>query len=379
VITRFDDFCIHQTPEPIAQPSSSDRNFYDRYWMNGFDTGAGFMFEMGLALYPNRRVMDAHFGILVDGVQHMFHGSRRAPRDRSELAVGPLRLEILQPLRSLRMRLEPNSTGIECDLVFTARTVPEEEPQSVLRDDGRLIMHTSRFTQLGCWQGYVTVHGRRIEVNRATTLGTRDKSWGIRPVGEPEGGAPPAQAREPRVYWVWSPLDFGDFCTQFNTFEDTDGTPTQLAACRMPAYDHPDQIPEDAAGEITPMTTSRHRIEWIPGTRQARSAELELADASGATLSIALAPLLTFYVSGVGYQHPEWGHGMWKGEEVIAAESWTVSELNPLDFRYVHVHQMVRATLRGSGGERVGYGTLETLSFGRHLPSGFKGFLDGAA
>lgn len=375
MITRFDDFCIHQTVEPICQPATSDRNFYDRYWMNGFDIGGHFMFEMGLALYPNRRVMDAHFGILVDGVQHLFHASRRAPRDRSELAVGPLRLEILQPLRTLRVTLAPNETGIECDLYFTARTVPEEEPQSVLHDDGRLIMHTSRFTQMGRWHGHVTVNGRRITVDGSSTLGARDKSWGIRPVGEPEGGAPPSQAREPRVYWVWSPLDFGDFCTQFNTFEDADGKPTQLAACRMPAYDDPDLIPEDGANAIRAMATAQHRIDWTPGTRRARRAELELVDVSGEILRIDLTPMLTFYVSGVGYQHPEWGHGMWKGEEVIAAESWRVDELNPLDFRHVHVHQLVRATM----GDRVGYGTLETLSFGRHAPSGFKSFLDGAA
>jgi hypothetical protein len=151
MITSFDDYCIHQTAEPVSQPASSDRNFYDCYWANGFDIDGRFMFEMALGLYPNRRVMDCHFGVLLDGVQHNFHGSRRAPQERSELAVGPLRLEILKPLRSFRLRLDPNETGISCDLVFSARTVAEEEPRSLLHDDGRLIMHTARFTQLGPW------------------------------------------------------------------------------------------------------------------------------------------------------------------------------------------------------------------------------------
>ena len=38
MITSMDDYLIHQTPEPIAQPEPTDRNFYDRYWMNGYDT-----------------------------------------------------------------------------------------------------------------------------------------------------------------------------------------------------------------------------------------------------------------------------------------------------------------------------------------------------
>lgn len=68
MITSFDDYCVHQTAESVAEPSQSDRNFYDRYWFNGFDRDGGFVFEAALGLYPNRRVMDAHmFGI---GYQH---------------------------------------------------------------------------------------------------------------------------------------------------------------------------------------------------------------------------------------------------------------------------------------------------------------------
>jgi hypothetical protein len=374
MITSFDDYCIHQTVEPVNQPATSDRNFYDRYWANGFDIDGGFMFEMALGLYPNRRVMDCHFGVLLDGVQHCFHGSRRAPQDRSGLAVGPLRLEILQPLRRFRLCLEPNETGISCDLVFSARSAAEEEPRSLLHDDGRLIMHTTRFTQLGRWQGHILIHGRRIDVDALRTRGARDKSWGIRPVGEPEGGAPSRGRREPRVYWVWAPLDFGDFGIQFNTFEEADGRATQLAACKLPACDDPALIPAGGEDSVQHMRTAHHRIHWAPGTRHARGAEIELIQTSGASLSISLTPLLTFHVAGIGYHHPEWGHGVWKGEEVIAAESWTVADLDPLAYQNIHVHQMVRATL----GDRVGYGTLETLCFGRHEPSGFRNFFDGS-
>ena len=34
MLSKFDDYPIHQTPEPIAIPSSSDRNVYDRYIPN---------------------------------------------------------------------------------------------------------------------------------------------------------------------------------------------------------------------------------------------------------------------------------------------------------------------------------------------------------
>jgi len=372
MITTFDDYCIHQSCEPVAQPSSSDRNFYDRYWANGFDTGGAFMFEMGLGLYPNRKVMDAHFALLVDGVQHCFHASRRAPQDRAETQVGPLQLDILQPLQSFRLRLAPNESGLSCDLVFHARTPAEEEPRSVLYDEQRLIMHTTRFTQLGSWSGHIELHGRRFDIHPGQTLGARDKSWGIRPVGEPEGGAPPRAQQVPRVYWVWAPLDFGDFATTFNTFENADGTASQLGATRLPASDTA-QGWQGHTAEALPG--ARHRITWQSGTRFAQHAELELVDAQGQALKIELEPLLRFHVVGIGYHHPQWGHGRWQGELVTAHETLVVDELPALDHRYVHVHQLVRAR----AGHHVGYGTLETLTFGPHAPSGFQAFLDGAA
>jgi hypothetical protein len=30
MLSRFDDYPIHQTPEPLALPASTDRNVYDR-------------------------------------------------------------------------------------------------------------------------------------------------------------------------------------------------------------------------------------------------------------------------------------------------------------------------------------------------------------
>ena len=35
MLTKADDFPIHQTPEPIAY-AGTDRNFYDRYFFNGY-------------------------------------------------------------------------------------------------------------------------------------------------------------------------------------------------------------------------------------------------------------------------------------------------------------------------------------------------------
>jgi hypothetical protein len=337
------------------------------------DTSGGFMFEAGFGLYPNRWVMDAHFSVCVDGVQHSFHGSRRAPKDRAETQVGPLRVEIIKPMRQVRVHLAPNETGIECDLVFTARTAPTEEPKNLMYDDGRVIMHNSRFTQMGCWAGYFKVAGVRCEVDPNTTRGARDKSWGVRPIGEGEAGAPSMLNGEPGVYWTWSPLDFGDVSTQFGTFEDHDGNATQVSGCLTPNYDNPDEIPDQESGHIE-MASASHSIQWESGTRRPKSAQQKLVEKNGVVHDIELTPVMCFFMLGIGYTHPEWGHAHWKGELAIGGETWKLDELDMLDYKNIHVHQAVKATM----GDREGIGTLETIVFGRHDPSGFKDILDGA-
>ena len=59
---------------------------------------------------------------------------------------------------------------------------------------------------------------------------------------------------------------------------------------------------------------------------------------------------------------------------MIGGESWKLDEIDLLDYKHIHNHQVCRAT----SGDRTGIATLETIVFGRHEPSGFQGMLDGA-
>jgi hypothetical protein len=316
--------------------------------------------------------MDAHFSVAMGEKQHAFHGSRRAPKDRKETVVGPLSVEIITPMRQLRVFLEANEHNIECDLVFTASSIPHHEPPNEMFDDGHLIMQNSRFTQLGFWEGFFSVDGVRTEVKRA--YGTRDKSWGVRPVGESQGGAPGLLNNDPGVYWVWNPINWGDFCTQMGTFEDRDGKPTQLSADRVPLFDSPDSIPASDEGVVT-MCNVEHELEWNKGTRLAGGGHFKMQDPDGTVFEYSVQPLQKFYMLGVGYNHFEWGHAFWKGELATGREDWDFADINPLDYQYLHTHQVVKAT---STCGKEGVGVLESIVIGRHDRSGFKELFDGA-
>ena len=374
MLTKFDDYPIHQTAEPIAHPASSDRNVYDRYWFNGYANDGEFYFAVGMGLYPNRGILDGGFSIGRDGEQHAFHASKRATGEPADTTVGPFRIEVVQPMMVSRVVLEPNETGIECDLTFTARTAcVEEGRQTLLRDGFRPMLDSTRFAQFGRWQGTVRYDGKTVAVDATRVYGTKDRSWGLRPVGEPETGGAPSR-RLPQVYFLWAPIHWRDHCTHFGTFEDESGYPIHQDGAFVPAYGSLAKIPGVMDPGIRAMASVEHEIKYVPGTRRAESARITLVERSGERREIELEPLTAFRMKGIGYTHPEWGHGRWKGELAIGGESWKTADLNELALENIHVQQVMRA--RSEGQE--GVGVLEQICLGQHAPSGFKEFLDGA-
>jgi hypothetical protein len=363
MLTRLDDYPLHQTPEPIAHPATGDRNFYDRYFFHGYSRDADLFFAAALGLYPNRRVMDAALSIVRDGRQQTVRASRLAPRERTETRVGPIAVEVVEPLRTLRVRVEPNETGLEADVTFAARTEAIEEPRMTSRAGTRVMLDATRLTQFGTWSGRLRCDGRELPIAPERVLGARDRSWGIRPVGEPEGGAPAAALGQ--FFWLWAPIHFERECILATVAETASGRAWFESGWRVQAG----RFGEASMEELVRVA---HRIRWRGGTRMAAAAELSLAGPQGGALEIALEPLLVFPMRGLGYLGGEWGHGTWKGEDVAGGQVWELGREDPL--AHLHVQQLVRARM---GGEE-GLGVLEQLVIGPHQPSGFSELLDPA-
>jgi hypothetical protein len=79
----------------------------------------------------------------------------------------------------------------------------------------------------------------------------------------------------------------------------------------------------------------------------------------------------------LGYTHPEWGHGVWKGELEVGGEQWTLPVDDPVAPHHLHVQTIVKATTSGALGEHEGIGILEQFVIGRHTPTGLEGLCDG--
>lgn len=376
MLNRLDDFPIHQTPEPVAHPATSDRNAYDRTWFNGYARDGSYYFGIGMAVYPHRRIQDCAFSVVTpSGRQYCFYGSRRAPDERTEMQVGPFRLEVIEPLRRTRVVLDDNESGLSCDLVFSARTAAIQEARQTLWDGPRRVMDSTRFDQFGRWSGVVRTPEGEIRVDETVCMATKDRSWGVRGVGEPEsGGAPPLGARS--AFFLWTPIIFDDHIAHAIFFDGPQGEALVREGLTAPLYPTEADIPPGAEdGRVRRMATARHRIIYNPGTRLAKSAEIDLVDHDGKTRTLRLEPMLRFQMKGLGYGHPQWAQGMWKGELAIGHESFDLSSLNLLEPWHLHTQQIVRV----SDGERTGVGALEQICIGPYAPAGFKDLLDGAA
>ena len=355
---------------PIALTATSDPNHYDRYFFNGYRRDGSLYFAAAMGLYPNRHVADASFSVVHNGEQINVHASCRAPDDRRDAnRVGPITVEIVEPLQVIRLVVEAPEHGLRADITYRCRTAAIEEPHFFRRAGNRVVFDYTRLTQFGAWEGWLEVDGVRIALDPADTWGSRDRSWGIRPVGESYAYGAPAGDRQ--FYWLGAPLNFEGFCTHFDVNELGSGERWHEEAVVAPLG--------NAAAEAR---TGAYTIGWKPGTRHAESFELTLAegDGDGTTATITLEPIVNFQMLGIGYGHPQFGHGVWKGELVVDGDRWSLPVADPTSPQHTHIQALSKATYIGADGTRhEGIGILEQFVVGPHLPTGLTGYFDGYA
>lgn len=363
MLTKGDDYPIHQTPEPIAY-SGTDRNFYDRYFFNGYQADGSDFFAIAFGVYPHLNVADAHFSCIRGATQHSIHASRLLNMERMDLAVGPIRIEIVEPLKTLRVIVD-NHDGISADLTFTGRAFPLEEPRFIRRIGPRTFMDYTRLTQNGHWQGWIEVDGTRHDLSGA--VGTRDRSWGIRPIGASDP-QPTVPQMVPQFYWLWSPVNFEGGSLYFHVNADQHGRPWNTRAVWCPDGAAPEDMLES---EDCHMET-----QLMQGTRHASFAHLRATLPDGRQLEASFEPGTPFLMRGIGYGHPEWTHGGWKAPLAVAREDMDLNAVTPGRADHLHIQAISQVTLTLDGVAQRGTGILEQLVLGAYEPLGLKSVFD---
>ena len=356
-----------------ASRPSSDRNFYDRYFFNGYTRRRRVLLRpRRSALYPNRGIMDCGFSVVRDGEQHAFHASRRAPREPSRARVGPIAVEIVEPMRALRVRVDANETGIAADLRWIrAHSVSGR----------RAALRSARARRLGRWTRRASTSsatgradplraaGERCAIDPTRVYGTQGPL-----VGHPPGRRSPDPARRVAddarsIFFLWAPLHFDGRCTHFGTSSRTPaGAAGTTNGVIVPVLRDPDEIPRRRRIRASSrFARVEHRIEWRRARAAPRAPRSRWSTHDGARARRSRSSRsLCFRMNGIGYQHPEWGHGCGRASSRSAARAGSA----PTSTRSPSTRASPRpaARARALGEARRGIGVSSSIAIGPHAP-----------
>ena len=365
-LSPLDDYPVHQAAEVIRHPATSDRNFYDRYYFMLHGSSDELLLIFGLGQYPNLSVQDA-FVLARRGTLHrVVRASRALGADRMDTSVGPFHLEVLEGLARVRVVLEPNEHQLAFDLTWTGAIPALLEERQFVRSFERVTFDTQRFAQTGFWAGTVTIGGDTIEVSGARWRGARDRSWGVRPVGEPEPPGITASGPSSMSMWNYAPMQFDEYSILYICSERPDGSRSLVDARKV--WNDPERPVEH-------LGRPEHAHQFRSGTRLVAHSVLSFPDAPGGRLDVDVTPLLEAHVGvGTGYgMDQDWRHGMYQGDLVVqGVDLDTVADQDRL-FGLVDS----AARFETNGGD-VGFGLHEYVFVGPFPKYGLTGVFDGA-
>jgi hypothetical protein len=353
LLTPPDEFFTHQVAFPHAVVGSSDPSWRERYWFSVQDTvNRDVVLTCGFGQYPNQNTQEAFVSLAAGPVQHNLRLARALLPDPHVTSVGPFRVEVVEPLTSLRLRLESNPSGVEFDILWTGVMEPLLEDRHFQLSRAKVVHDLIRYVQVGRASGTMRTGDRHFTLDATTWWGERDHSWGVRPIPATEGEPPPLSP-EWRLL-VFCPLQFETFGLHLYLYEAQPGRPLHLSAGIM----RPSGAPHSDDDMIDAVS---HDLRWRDGAPVVTLEEGDLAIrlVDGRTLDIHLrAQPGRAYLRGGGYGGgPDgWYQGHWKGEQSLEHETWDVTDPSTLpEYAKASSDHLVEARC----GDETGYGVIE--------------------
>lgn len=353
MLTKFDELTCHQIVSTFDGPESTDRAWTEKMWFNLHDTRGEICVAAGVGVYPNRNVMDG-FGCIGLGHsrQHNLRVSRELRPRIDELHVGPLEIDVVEPFKKIRLHLGENNQGFGFDLEFLGALPPNEEKPQFGRMHGRTFVHTCRYAQMGRARGTVTVEGKRIDLDPASTYAQRDHSWGIRMgVGAQEQGVQGSDIQHFNGMMInWLTAQFSEWGVYYYLIEKQDGTIDYLSGAVHKLGTDP------AAG--VPIIRVEHDFSYHPRSVRMKDGNVRLHAADGRVIELAMREIHCMYLRGGGYVgHKGFTHGLWMGPSWSDGETFDLSG----DQGRNEFHGLDDTVCEYRCGGEVGYGIIENM------------------
>src|SRR3954465_7762299 len=101
----MDEYPYHQITATFAGVAGTDPAWNDGHYICLSDMAGEVALASSLRLYQNNDGMDGLVCVRAQGKPYNLRVSRRLRPDMGSLSVGPLRLEIVEPLKAVRLVL----------------------------------------------------------------------------------------------------------------------------------------------------------------------------------------------------------------------------------------------------------------------------------
>jgi hypothetical protein len=180
-LTAADEWFNHQIVNTHAAVGTPDHAWTEKAWFTLMRKDAQLQANFGLGKYANRNVLDGFAGVQRGTQQRTVRASRVLAPRIEDLDVGPLRYEVIEPFKAIRLTLAENAAQpLRFELTFHATMPAFFEKRDVVINAGRMASDTIRCHQAGTVSGWIEIEGERIAVDPDEWFGFRDRSWGVR-------------------------------------------------------------------------------------------------------------------------------------------------------------------------------------------------------
>lgn len=238
-LTAADERLAHQIPEPFPNVVTFHEHWRESYFFVAHppEGSDGDVVILTMASYPSRRVLDSFQMGRIDGAHVFVLHDRPYGDDPHETVVGPVRVDIEEPYRRIRLSVDPARSSVGLDLTFEARTAPYGLRRGTMKYGHETVWDQSHMIQSGWFDGTVTTEAGGFEMRR--WWGQRDHSWGIR-----------EHARCPM--WMWLAIQLPDGMFGVWHWEYANGARVYTDGCFAPAD----------GSEPVPVTGFTHELHW---------------------------------------------------------------------------------------------------------------------
>jgi hypothetical protein len=363
-LTAADEGFNHQITDTFAVVGSSDPSWTEKVCAMAAARDGSLQLGFGLGKYNNRNVMDAYAGTSRGVEQTTVRASRALGDDPITTTIGPIRYEVVEPLRAIRFVLEPNDVQpIAFDWRFEGVLPCHFEDRTHIRSANRVSAELVRYHQIGRCSGWVEIDGERVELDPESWVSTRDHSWGVRyGVGQEPTDVQPREQTGGGYHFFWTP----------SYLERSDGSAYGVFMVmnhfRRPGLDHKEIFGrvEHPDGRVERMVDIVPELAYDPENRRLRGGRVHctMEDGTTRTIEVEVVSDTGFHLgTGLYFGFDGHHHGEWRGE--LHVEGERIDDCStPESARRVHQIRDTVVRLTDPVGGGVGWGNWQPIASG---------------